>query len=220
MEYQGCLKCRKFFAGHHAHQYTMTISGKGYKTLTHQDAQHAKSVNAGNPGTSSQMNTVASVTEAPPTEMNDFLATVFPNLSSGLIEDGSFSEGEDSSFSSSMSTPPPLKSKHFIWNCSLMGPSVILPVIKLGLIDNSCHMVLIRPDLVNELGLPIFALKEPEVVDVAIFFSRSGIARKKHSLYNVLNSVPFPLTLFSNIVSFMLFFVLVFACLLFLDFLF
>jgi RNase H-like domain found in reverse transcriptase/Reverse transcriptase (RNA-dependent DNA polymerase)/Integrase zinc binding domain len=43
-------------------------------------------------------------------------------------------------------------------------------------------MVLIRPDIVEELGLPILALKEPETVDVAISFSKTGIERKKHSL--------------------------------------
>jgi hypothetical protein len=43
-------------------------------------------------------------------------------------------------------------------------------------------MVLIRPDVVEELGLPVFALKEPENVDVAISFSKTGIERKNHSL--------------------------------------
>ena len=38
MEYLGCLKCHKFFAGHRAHQCTTTISGKGYKPLTEKDA--------------------------------------------------------------------------------------------------------------------------------------------------------------------------------------
>ena len=157
MEYQGCLKCRKFFAGHRAPQCTSTISGKGYKTLTAQDAQRAKSAHSARANSSSQLNTVASISDAPPTQADDFVAAIFPTLPSGVLGDGSFSEGSDSSFSS-VSKPPPLKSKHFIWNCSLTGPSVTFPVTKPSLIDNGCHMVLIRPDIVEELGLPIFAL--------------------------------------------------------------
>jgi hypothetical protein len=180
MEYLGCLKCRKFYAGHRAHQCTTTISGKGYKTLTVQDAQRAKAANTAKTSSSSQINTVASVSEVPANK-EDFIAAVFPNLSSGIIGDGSFSDNSDNSFSS-VSEPPPIKSKHFIWNCSLTGPSVTFPVTKPSLIDNGCHMVLIRPDVVEELGLPIFALKQPENVDVAISFSKSGITREKHSL--------------------------------------
>ena len=48
MEYLGCLKCRKFFAGHHAHQCTTTISGKGYKPLTEKDALRAKAAHNAN----------------------------------------------------------------------------------------------------------------------------------------------------------------------------
>ena len=43
-------------------------------------------------------------------------------------------------------------------------------------------MVLIRPDTVEELGLEVFSLKQPELVDVAISFSKSGVQRKKCSL--------------------------------------
>ncbi len=37
-EHEGCLKCRVFYAGHHADKCTVTLSGKNYKTLTAQDA--------------------------------------------------------------------------------------------------------------------------------------------------------------------------------------
>ena len=190
MENQGCLKCRKFFAGHRAHQCTSSISGKGYKTITAQDAHQAKSAHSAKTNTASQMNTVASISDASNTQPDDFVAAVFPTLPSGVLGDGSFSEGSDASFSS-VSEPPPLKSKHFIWNCSLTGPSVTFPVTKPSLIDNGCHMVLIRPDIVEELGLPIFALQQPEEVDVAISFSKSGITRKKHSLVHYVKLWPF-----------------------------
>ena len=191
MEYLGCLKCRKFFAGHRAHQCTTTISGKGYKPLTEKDALRAKAAHNAKQSTS-QISTVATVSEAGPSspdQTNDFCAAVFPSLPSGVIGDGSFSDGSDSSFAS-VSSPPPLKSKHFIWNCILNGPAVTFPVNKPTLIDNGCHMVLIHPDVIKELGLPIFALKEPEIVDVAISFSKSGITRKKHSLVHYVKLRP------------------------------
>lgn len=52
-------------------------------------------------------------------------------------------------------------------------------------------MVLIRPDTVAELGLPIFELKEPEEVDIAISFSKAGIERKKKSLVQYVKIRPF-----------------------------
>ena len=193
MEHQGCLKCRKFYAGHRAHQCTTTISGKGYKALTPQDAQRAKTANSSKTSSSNQFssNTIASVSEVPATQTDDFIAAIFPSMSSNVFGDGSFNEESDSSLSS-VSNPPPLKSKHFIWNCSLTGPSVTFPVMKQGLIDNGCHMVLIRPDIVEELGLPIFALKEPENVNVAISFSKTdGIQRQNHSLVHYVKLRPF-----------------------------
>ena len=183
MEHAGCLKCRKFYAGHRAHQCNTTISGKGYKVLTAQDAQRAKGAHASkSPNTQTNnnvsMNNIASISEVPqkPNQTDDFIAAVFPSLSSSAVGDGSFSDGSDSSFAP-VSPPPPLKSKHFIWNCTLTGPAVTFPINKPSLIDNGCHMVLIRPDLVEELGLPILALENPENVNVAISFSKNGVLR-------------------------------------------
>ena len=189
MEHLGCLKCRKLYAGHHAHQCTTTISGKGYKPITQQDAQRAKAARAAKPASSSNINNVASILDAPANQSGDFIAAVFPSLSLAVVGDGSFSE-ESNASSASVSKDPPLKSKHFIWNCSLTGPSVTFPVTKPSLIDNGCHMVLIRPDVVEELGPPIFALKEPETVDVAISFSKASVTRKKHSLVHYVKIRP------------------------------
>jgi hypothetical protein len=182
MEHQGCLKCHKFYVGHRAHQCSTTISGKNYKTLTEREAQRAKNSNNTRPSSSTQISTIATVSDTTPTEQNDdFIAAVFPCLSSGVIGNRSFTDASDSSFAS-VSKTPPLKSKHFIWDCILNGPTVTFPLKKAALIDNGCHMVLIQPDIVKELGLPVFTLEQPEKVDVAISFSKSGIARKKHFL--------------------------------------
>ena len=143
MEHEGCLKCRKFYVGHHAHQCSTVTSGKGYKPLTVQDAHCAKAIHSSKGSFTSNSNTVASITDvSSSSQTKDFIAAVFPTLASGAVEDGSFSEGSNNSFAS-VSTKPHIKSKHFIWSCSLTGPAVDLPVIKPSLIDNGCHMVLI-----------------------------------------------------------------------------
>lgn len=86
--------------------------------------------------------------------------------------DGSFSEGSDNSHAS-MSPGPHIKSKHFIWDCLLTGPAVNFPVKKPALINNGCHMVLIHPNIVDELHLQTFSLDQPEEVDITISFSKS-----------------------------------------------
>ena len=143
MEHEGCLKCCKFYVGHRASQCSTVTSGKGYKPLTVQDAHCAKAICSSKGSSTSNSNTIASITDvSTPSQTEDFIATVFPTLASGAIRDGSFSEGSDNSFAS-MSTKPHTKSRHFIWSCLLTGPAVDLPVMKPSLIDNGCHMVLI-----------------------------------------------------------------------------
>ena len=174
MDHTGCLKCHKFFAGHWAHQCTITISGKNYKMLTLQDAQRTKAAQ-NTKNSKVRTNVIVSVTDSmSPNQTEDFIAAVFPTLSSGVVGDRSYMDGSDNSFGS-VSVTPHIKSKHFIWNCSLTGPSVDFLVMKASLIDNSCHMVLIWSDVVKELGLSIFTLDQPEEVDVAISFSKAGI---------------------------------------------
>ena len=192
MEHSGCLKCRKFFAGHQARQCSITISGKGYKTLTVQDALRAKAAQRSKGSSSSQSNTIATITDASESnETSDLVAAVFPSLSSASTGEGnSSSETSDTSFGS-VSSPPPFKSKHFIWDCSLTGPAVDFPLKLASLIDNGCHMVLIRPDIVSQLGLPIFTLPEPESVEVAISFSKAGVTQKKQSLVQYVKIRPY-----------------------------
>ena len=98
-DYAGCFKCRRFFAGHRAHQCSIQISGKGYKTLTAQDALRAKTAQKPKGSSSSQSNTIATIIDASPAnETADFVAAVFPSLPSGVVGDGSFSEASDNSF--------------------------------------------------------------------------------------------------------------------------
>ena len=119
MEHAGCLKCQEFYTGHHAHQCQITISGKNYKTLTLQDANHAKVQQNSKMSSNSKLNTVATVSDASTSnDTEDFVAAVFLSLSSNVIGNGSYSEGSDNSFTS-VSSPPHTKSKHLIWNCML-----------------------------------------------------------------------------------------------------
>jgi hypothetical protein len=69
---------------------------------------------------------------------------------------------------SSESTAPPLKGKHFIWTCQLNNATDRIAVKAKALIDGGAHMVLIRPDVVTRLVLPIFTLTSPERVNVAM----------------------------------------------------
>ena len=122
--------------------------------------------------------------------MEDFIAAIFPSLLSSAVGDSSFSEGSDNSFAS-VSASPHIKSKHLIWDCLLTGPKVNFPVTKPALIDNGCHMVLIRPDIIHELGLDMFTLDQPEQVNIAISFSKSGIIRNNQSLVQYVKIHPF-----------------------------
>ena len=122
--------------------------------------------------------------------MDDFISVVFLNLPAGVIGDTSFGNLSDASFSSV--SPPHIKSKHFIRDFALTGPTVSFPVVKPSPINNSCHMVLICPEVTKELSLSIFALDQPEEVDIAILFSKSsGITCQKHSLVQYVKICPF-----------------------------
>ena len=90
-----------------------------------------------------------------------------PLASSAVIGGESFSSEGDSSVCQ------PFKSKHYVWKCQIDGTIDEFPLKISSLIDNGAHMVLIRPDIVKQLGLPCFPLPEPEEIDVAISSSQS-----------------------------------------------
>ncbi len=98
----------------------------------------------------------------------DLVAAMLPTPTP-TAEKSSTTDPLDSSLSS-MSVPPPLKGKHFIWQCMLMNPAQTdsLQMNTCALIDSRAHMVLIRPDLVTCLQLPSLPLPQPERIAVAI----------------------------------------------------
>ena len=160
-EHDGCFKCRTFYAGHRQAECNISVSGKGYKPLTVQDALRAKSQK-----TSRRTTTVGVVSDAappPPSESPKVVAAVFPDFDDD--DELSFSDPFDDSLPS-VSVPPPLKCKHLTWKCALTGPAGSFPVN--ALIDSGAHMVLIQSALVHKLQLPVFPLSTPELVNVAI----------------------------------------------------
>ena len=114
---------------------------------------------------------VAAITPAEQEESEDddgdFVTTVMPSAALG---NGSFSK-EDVS--------PPLRSKHFITKFKIYGPHSDFALNFSALIDNGAHVVLIRPEVVDELGLKRHLLPVPEPVDVAI---TDGKKKKKKML--------------------------------------
>ena len=161
-DHEGCLKCREFYAGHHAKQCTVTLSGKDYKVRTLADALRAKAKNG------TRAPPIAAVTETESehaTPAPDLVAAIFPQNAT-FRTDRSLSESSDTSVSSVSAAP--LKGKHFIWTCRLNN-ATDRPCLKTkALIDGGAHMVLIRPDVATRLALPKFPLSNPEQVNVAL----------------------------------------------------
>jgi hypothetical protein len=57
--------------------------------------------------------------------------------------------GTDSGESDNVSDLAPLKCKHFTWKCLVDGPRTEFPLKVASLVNNGCHLVLIRPDIVE-----------------------------------------------------------------------
>ncbi|CAA7258848.1 unnamed protein product [Cyclocybe aegerita] len=160
-EYEGCWKCRQFFAYHGTRSCPNEFPpGNGYHTLTLSDVQKHPKYNA-YMEKKGKAKTVAAVTDT--NESDDEDDAVAATMSSAL-GDGTDSEVEhgDSDVS------PLFRSKHIVWRATLTGPRAEFPVKVSTLIDNGAHLVLIRPELVDSLGLERLKLPVPETVDVAI----------------------------------------------------
>ena len=56
---------------------------------------------------------------------------------------------------------------HYIWQAIVHGNNAF-PIAFDALLDNGAHLVLIRPEAVIDLGLPIRKLKEPQCATLAI----------------------------------------------------
>src|SRR5258705_237221 len=192
-ENRGCFKCRRFFQDHRTSNCPNGLpSGETYKTLTSDDLVRAKKAVEKRMPTNAhkqpkpvaalqdvnQNNTTVTATEY---SEDGIYATFGPTAASSVLGNGSFSEGD---LSVSL---PPVKSKHFVWKCNIDGgPTVDFPLTSHSLIDNGAHIVLIRPELVERLQLPVYTLDKPEEVDVAIDSSCKRKEKKILSTFVIL----------------------------------
>ena len=159
-EHEGCTKCWRFYAGHHSQSCPNGFpTGKGYKTLVLADALAAKKAKAVAKSTTKAV--VATIEEVDSDEDIAAAAAVMPN-SPGVYE----SDSADYSDISGHDVSCPLCSKNLIWDCQINGLISDFPVTTRMLIDNGTHLVLIHPELVDQLGLRKYRLHKPETVDV------------------------------------------------------
>jgi len=112
---------------------------------------------------------------------DDFVTTVMP---SAILGNGSFSESDVS---------PPLCSKHFVAKFQIFADHLDFPLTYAALIDNGAHLILIHPEVADELHLQRHPLKTPEIVSVAI---EDGKKKEKKTLYDY---VKFTVTSMDNV---------------------
>ncbi|EDR02339.1 reverse transcriptase-RNase H-integrase [Laccaria bicolor S238N-H82] len=147
-EHDGCTKCRRFYTDHRSHSCPNGFpAGKTYKTLTATDAMNAKKGKAvTKPATKAVAATSASIETVDSDDDISAAAAVLPD-----------SPGD---YSDSVEDQDVLRRE-------VHSLTEDFPVKMRALIDNGAHLVLIRPDLVDCLGLKKHKLPEPELVDVA-----------------------------------------------------
>ncbi|KAJ7075751.1 hypothetical protein B0H15DRAFT_956247 [Mycena belliarum] len=141
-KYEGCNKCRTFFAGHkHADCPNDFPAAEGYKPRTEADAK------------------AAAKGKSKP------IAVIMPPAED--IEDSDDSE-ED--LDRSVSTRPHHVSHavHLFWECLAEGPMTNLPLLVRALIDNGAHLALINADLADKMGLRRRRLHRPEPISLAM----------------------------------------------------
>lgn len=143
-ENQGCVKCRKCFAGHRADTCPNGFPAAAtYHTLTAADATRAR------PSSQAGASTA--------TRTTNVVAAVGMNAPSSVLE----GEGSDTY------VYPPLHSEHFYWDCLIDGP--FSSDIRINtLVDNGCTTVLIDEILATSLGLKRHRLNSPETVELAM----------------------------------------------------
>jgi len=158
--FNGCFKCRRYNQSHGAANCPHGFpDGNTYQTLTPtRDAAGNAPKSAASSGSKAKGKSVAYVApaEQSSSDEEDVIAAVMPTA---VLGNGSFSEDDVS---------PPLRAKHFVVKFKIYGPRLDFALTFSTLVDNGAHIVLIRPDVVDELGLTRHLLEEPELVDVAI----------------------------------------------------
>ena len=186
MKHNGCFKCRHFDQSHGSHNCPHGFpDGKSYKKITATCDACGNAPKKEKAPHSTKGKAIATIMTDNMTtgsdDDNDFVAAVMP---SAVLSNSSFSESNIS---------PPLCSKHFIAKFQIFADHLDFPLTYASLIDNSAHLVLICPEVANELRLQCHPLKKPEIVSVTI---KDGKKKKKMTLYHF---VKFTVTSMDNI---------------------
>lgn len=185
--YNGCFKCRVFFAGHRSSDCPDGFpSGNGYVTLTTAQTKHERhGSNTPMSSAANKFRSVAAVTDTSSTslfdaedntEVRDAINAILPLTSAilAVLEDsGSDENTQDSDEVSPWSVP------HLFWAASVMGIKEF-PSIVDTMFDSGLHLVLIKPETVINLGLSTKKLKKPVTVTVALDEKK----KKKIELYD------------------------------------
>ena len=175
IQHNGCFKCRCFDQSHGANNCPHGFpDGKSYRKVTATcDCAGNPPKKNGKPFTSGKGKAVAAVTNEDMVSVSEdeeeCIAAVMP---SAVLGNGSFSESDVS---------PPLQSKHFVAKFNIFAGHLDFPLTFPSLVDNGAHVVLIRPNIVDQLRLQRHPLKTPEIVSVAI---EDGKKKKKMKLYH------------------------------------
>ena len=161
-EHEGCTKCRCFYAGHCSQSCPNRFPvSKGYKTFILADVLAVKKTKAVAKSTTKAVAATIKDVDSDK-EITAAAAAVMPD-SLGIYK----SYSKDYSDISGHDLSCPLCSKHLLWDCQINGLISDFPVTTHVLIDNGAHLILIHPELVNQLGLRKYQLHKPETDDVA-----------------------------------------------------
>jgi hypothetical protein len=175
-EHEGCTKCRRFYTDHCSQSCPNGLPlGKGYKTLTMTDVLAAKKGKAVSKLVAKPVAATSASIDAVDTDEDvSATAAILPHSANDYTSDSD----EDWDVSRHEVSHTPHRGKRLIWNCQINSLMTDFPIKTCTLIDNGAHLVLIRPELVEELGLKKYRLHKPEPVSIA--FSNE---KKKTELY-------------------------------------
>ncbi|GBE82211.1 hypothetical protein SCP_0405940 [Sparassis crispa] len=191
---EGCLKCRRLFAGHISHDCPNGFPDLStYKTITQEIVNKLK----GQRKLTCTTTAISAATVKSDEEReNSFLHPVaavmgssrmpiaaMPNNDSSILSEEGNSESLVSLLLSTVAPitmctvvrnhPPtpvdaPFRVPHLVWHCAASGPAHSLPVTYNALIDDGSHTVLIRDDYVDHLQLHHRRLPIPEHIELAM----------------------------------------------------
>jgi hypothetical protein len=192
---EGCLKCRRVFCNHMSkHCPNGFPKADNYKVLTQADVDRAKRnrphpvATVANRSSSEPTQELETHPVAAVMSMMHPVAYVASNTSN-VIGDGVDTSGSDQSTISTNHCMPltprkagnplaeghavdtvtaPFHVPHLFWNCVINSDLHDYPVPINALIDHGSHAVLIREDLVDQLGLRRHRLPKPEKVELTM----------------------------------------------------